>query len=92
MHKEWKWFEVEQRNLRMAGVDVSQLEDASFMMDHKAHVDNIDPGEIKLERRKTPEASVTERQKSTLRGLWRERYNGRAHKRTQSESPQGDEI
>ena len=40
------------------------------MMHQKAHVDNIDPAEIKSERRKTPEASVTEREKSTLRGLW----------------------
>ena len=28
----------------------------------KAHVDSIDPAEIKPERRKTPEASVTERE------------------------------
>ena len=43
MHKEWKWFELEQRNLRMAGLHVSQLQDASFMMDHKAYVDNNRP-------------------------------------------------
>ena len=55
---------------RMTGVDVSQLQDGSFLMDQKAYVDNIDPAEINPERRKTPEASVTEREKSTLRGLW----------------------
>ena len=54
----------------MTGVDVSQLQDGSFLMDQKAYVDNIDPAEINPERRKTPEASVTEREKSTLRGLW----------------------
>ena len=48
MHKEWKWFEWEQRHLRMAGVDVSQLQDASFMMDHKAYVENIDPAENQI--------------------------------------------
>ena len=52
------------------GVDVSQLQDGSFVMDQKAYVDNIHPAEIKHERRKTPEASVTEQEKSTLRGLW----------------------
>ena len=54
----------------MTGVVVSQLQDGSFLMDQKAYVDNIHPAESKPERRKTPEASVTEREKSTLRGLW----------------------
>ena len=70
MHNEWKWSEWEQGHLRTTGVDVSQLQDRSFVMDQKAFVVNIDPTEIKLERRKTPEASVTEQEKSTLRGLW----------------------
>ena len=54
----------------MTGVVVSQLQDGSFLMDQKAYVDNIHPAESKPERRKTPEAYVTEREKSTLRGLW----------------------
>ena len=55
----------------MTGVDVSQLQDGSFMLDQKAYVDNfIDPAEIKRERRKTPEVSVTEQEKSTLQSLW----------------------
>ena len=70
MHNKWKWFEWEEGHLRMTGVDVSQLQDGSFLMDQKTYVDNIDPAEINPERRKTPEASVTEREKSTLRGLW----------------------
>ena len=41
-----------------------------FLDGQKAYVDNIDPGEINPERRKTPEAAVTEREKSTRRGLW----------------------
>ena len=40
-------------------------------MDQMACVDNIAPAEIKLERRKVPEASVTEREKFTSRGVWR---------------------
>ena len=71
MHSKWKWSDWEQGHVRMTGVDVSQLQDGSFMMDHKAYVDNIDPAETKPECWKTPEASVTEREKSTLRGLWR---------------------
>ena len=63
MHNTWKWSEWEQGHVRMTGVDVSQLQDGSFVMDQKAYVDNIDPAEIKPERRKTPEASVTEREK-----------------------------
>ena len=55
----------------MTAVDVSQLQDGSFVMDQKTYVDNIEPADIKPERRKTPEASVTEREKTTLRGLWR---------------------
>ena len=39
-------------------------------MDQKAHVGNIDLAEFKTERRKIPEASVTEEEKSMLRGLW----------------------
>ena len=68
MHKKWKWFEWEQGHLRMTGVDVTQLQDGIFLMDQKAYVDNIDLAEINSERRKTPEAGVTEREKSTLRG------------------------
>ena len=70
MHNKWKWSEREQGHLCVTGVDVSQLQDGIFVMDQKAYVDNIDPAEIKPERRKTPEASVTERETSTLRGLW----------------------
>ena len=47
----------------MTGVDVPQLQDGSFFMYQKAYVDNIDPAEVKVERRKTPEASVTEEEK-----------------------------
>ena len=54
----------------MTGVDVSQSQVGSFLMDQKAYVDNIDPSEINPERRKTPEAAVTEREKSTLPGFW----------------------
>ena len=43
----------------MTSVDVSQLQDISFLMDQEAYVDNIDPAEINPERRKTREASVT---------------------------------
>ena len=64
MHYKWKWSEWEQGHLRMTGVDVSQLQDRSFVMDQKANVDKIDPAEIKPARRKTPEASVTERENS----------------------------
>ena len=70
MRNKLKWSEWEEGHLRMTGVDVSQLQDGSFLMDQKAYVDNIDPAEINPERRKTPEASVTEREKSSLRGLW----------------------
>ena len=70
MHNKWKWSEWKERHLRMTGVDVSQLQDGSFLMDQKAYLDNIDPAEIIPERRKTPEASVTEREKFTLRRLW----------------------
>ena len=70
MHNKWKWSEWEQGPVRVTSVDVSQLQDVSFLMDQEASVDNIDPVEINPERRKTPEASVTEREKSTLRGLW----------------------
>ena len=70
MHNKWKWSEWEQGHTRMTGVDVSQLQDGSFVMDQKAYVENIDPAEINLEPRKTPEASVTEQEKSMLRGLW----------------------
>ena len=69
MHNKWKWSEWEQGHLRTTGVDVSQLQDGSFVMDQKAYVGNIGPAQIKPERRKTPEASVTEQEKSTLRGL-----------------------
>ena len=41
------------------GVDVSQLQDGSFPTDQKADAAKINP-----ERRKTSEASVTEREKS----------------------------
>ena len=71
MHNKRKWSEWEQGHPRKTGVDVSQLQDGSFVMDQKAYVDNIDPAEIEPERWKTPEASVTEREKSTSRGLWR---------------------
>ena len=70
LHNKLEWSEWEQGHLRMIGVDVSQLHDGSYGMDQKAYVDNIDPAEIKPERRKTPEASVTEQEQSTLRGLW----------------------
>ena len=70
MHNKWKWSEWKEGHLRMTGVDVSQLQDGSFFMDQKAYLDNIDPAEINPERRKAPEASVTEREKSTLRRLW----------------------
>ena len=43
----------------------TQLQDGSFMMDQRAHVDNIDPADIKPERGKTPEASVTEQETSS---------------------------
>ena len=59
----------------MIGVDVSQLQDGSFMKDQKAYEENIDPAEIKPERWKTPEAAATERETFTLSG---ERCNGRA--------------
>ena len=55
-----------------------------FVMDQKANMDNINPTEIKLERRKTPEASVTEREKTRCE-VTGERCNGRAHRRTQGE-------
>ena len=42
MHNKWKWSEWEQGHLCMTGVDVSQLQDGSFLMDQKAHVDHID--------------------------------------------------
>ena len=56
------WSEWEQGHSRMTGVDVSQLQDGIFMMDQKGYMDNIDAAEIKPERWKTPEASVTERE------------------------------
>ena len=71
----------------MTVVDVSQLQDRSFLVDQKVHVDNIDPAEINPELRKTPEAAVTERQKSTLRGLWGT-YSGRALRRMHRERAQ----
>ena len=71
MHKKWKWSEWEQGPLLMTTVDVSQLQDVSFLMDQEAYVDNIDPAEINPERRETPEAAVTKREKSSPRGLWR---------------------
>ena len=70
MHNKWEWSGWEEGHLRMTGVDVSQLQDGSFLMDQKVYVDNIDPAEINPERRKTPEASLAERDTSTLRGLW----------------------
>ena len=70
----------------MTGVDVSQLQDGSFLLDQQAYVDNIDPAEIKPERRKTPEASVREREQSTLRGLWGAMQWRRAHERTQRDN------
>ena len=85
MHTTWEWSEWEQGHLRVTGVDVSQLQDGGFVMDQKVFVDNIDPAEIKLERRKTPEASVTEREKSTMRGLWGAMQWRRAHRRTHME-------
>ena len=64
MHNKWKkWSEWEHGHLRMIGVD------GSFLVDQKVYVDNVDPAEINPERQKTPEASVTEREKSPLRGL-----------------------
>ena len=71
MHNKWKWSEWEQGPLRMTSVDVSQLQDVSFLMDQEAYVDNIDPAEINPERRETPEAVVTKREKSSPRDLWR---------------------
>ena len=53
--------------MRVTGVDVSQLEDGSFIVDQTASVNDIDPAESNPERQKTP---VTEREKSTLRALW----------------------
>ena len=38
-------------------------------MDQEAYVENVHPAEIKLERRKTPDASVTEQEKSLERPL-----------------------
>ena len=69
MHVKWKSSEWEQGHLRITGVDVSQLHPGSCLMDQETYVDNIDPAEIKLERRKTPEASVTEQEKSIERPL-----------------------
>ena len=66
----WKWSEWERDNLRMTGVDVTQLRDHSFLMDQKAYVDNIDPAEIKPERRKMPDAAITANEKSLMRGIW----------------------
>ena len=70
MRNRWKWSEWERDNLRMTGVDVTQLRDHSFVMDQKAYVDNIDPAEIKPERRKTRDAAITESEKSMLCGIW----------------------
>ena len=52
-------------------------------MDQKACVDNVDPAEIKPERRKMPEAEVTEQESSKLRGPG-ERCNGLADRHKKS--------
>ena len=70
MRNRWKWSEWERDHLRMTGVDVAQLRDHSFVLDQKAYVDNIDPAEIKPERRKVSDAATTENEKSMLRGIW----------------------
>ena len=55
----------------MIGVDVSQCQDGSFMMDQKACMDNIDPAGIKPERWNTPEASCDRTRKiHTARSPW----------------------
>ena len=70
MKNRWKWSEWERDHLRMTGVDLTQLRDHSFVLDQQAYVDNIDPAEIKPERRKVRDAAVTESEKSMLRGVW----------------------
>ena len=77
MHNKWELSEWEKGRL----VDVSQLQDGSFVM---AYVDSIDPADIKSERGKTPEASVTE-QADPGYEVSQEPCNGRAHRRTQKE-------
>ena len=75
MYNKWEWSD---------GVDVSQLQEGSFLSGQTRHVENIEP-EINPERWKTQEASVKKQKKCPCcECLWGT-TQACAHRRTQRE-------